>query len=206
MHRWSLLLPLALLCSCQRDEPIETYRVPKSVASSDMSAPLLAPMGADPQLPEGHPPIGSGSAAAIPPSNRISWKVPSGWEQKPASQMRVGSFLIKGSNGKTADMTVVPLSGEAGSDLANVNRWRGQLGLSDIGEPEMVQTSRTISPAGRKMLLVDYANANQRLMAAIYRRGQDTWFFKMMGDDATVAAAKPAFMQFLESLTFPSGS
>ena len=42
----------------------------------------------------------------------------------------------------------------------------------------------------------------KRLMAAIYHRAGRTWFFKMVGEDATVLSAKPAFMQFLKSLKF----
>jgi len=97
---------------------------------------------------------------------------------------------------------VIPLAGEAGGDLFNINRWRGQINLGPISASELPQQSQTIMPAGRKMLLVEFANRNRRLVAAIYPRGGRTWFFKITGEDATVKSAKPSLMQFLGSLRF----
>lgn len=115
--------------------------------------------------------------------------------------MRVGSFLRK-NNGKQADISVVPLSGDAGGDLANINRWRGQISLGPVADNDLPQQSQKIAPAGRPMNLVNYANQGKRLVAAIYHRGGRTWFFKMTGDDALVAATKPSFLEFLNSLKF----
>jgi hypothetical protein len=46
--------------------------------------------------------------------------------------MRVASFRVTGKDGKQADVSVIPLPGLAGSDLDNVNRWRGQVGLPSV--------------------------------------------------------------------------
>src|SRR4051812_10492584 len=104
-----VLLVLLMTAACQRDEPIQTYRIPKQSPVVMQQRPNPAP----------------GANAGTTPG--IRWKVPAGWEERAPSQMRVGSFLIKGSAGQQADMSIVPLSGEAGSDLANINRWRGQI-------------------------------------------------------------------------------
>ncbi len=116
--------------------------------------------------------------------------------------MRIGSFQVKGANGRNADISVVLLSGEAGGDLANINRWRGQISLSPIDAANLSKESKTISPAGRSMLFINFANQNKRLMAAIYRSHERTWFFKMTGDDDVVAAEKTSFLRFLQSLKF----
>src|ERR1035437_10158912 len=124
--------------------------------------------------------------------------------------MRIGSFLIKGTHGQTADVSVVPLSGLAGGDLGNINRWRGQINLGPISDADLSAQSETIAPAGRKMLYVDFVSREplinnqhkKRLMAAIYHQGERSWFFKMVGEDATVLSAKPALLQFLKSLQF----
>jgi hypothetical protein len=39
-------------------------------------------------------------------------------------------------------------------------------------------------------------------VAAIYTKGETSWFFKMIGEDATVESATPAFFQLLRSLRF----
>ena len=52
------------------------------------------------------------------------------------SPMRVASFGIS-QDGKQADVSVIPLGGMAGTDPANVNRWRGQVGLGPLAEAEV---------------------------------------------------------------------
>ena len=75
-------------------------------------------------LPPGHPDT---SGAAAP---RLEYQRPAGWNEVAPSQMRAASFRVPGKDGKQADVSVIPLPGLAGSDLDNVNRWRGQVGLS----------------------------------------------------------------------------
>lgn len=198
----SFLLGCALT-GCQRHDTIETYQVPKearvapSMAPSPMAAPAANASPGEPLLPA----AGAGG---------ISWTRPDGWTEQPPSSMRVGSFLVRGSNGQTADMSIIPLSGTAGGDLANINRWRSQINLEPITEAELPRDSRLITPGGRPMRLVDIVSRDllienrykKRLIAAIYLRGGQTWFFKLTGEDATVEAAEPAFLNFLQSLKF----
>ena len=139
----------------------------------------------------------------------VTWTTPEGWLEQPASSMRVGSFLIKGKDGQTADVSVVPLAGDAGGDLANINRWRGQIQLPPLTDADLAQQSRTITSRGRSMRWVDFVSEQtarplKRITAVIYKKGDQTWFFKMDGDDATVRQAQPAFRAFLNSLQFPS--
>jgi len=177
-----VISPLFLVCfslwACQRDD-IQTYSVPKEIqpASGVISAPETA-------------------------AKEVTWKVPKGWKEQAPSAMRLASFLIKGEKGQDADMSVVPLSGEAGGDLANINRWRGQIQLAPLTQPDLSAQSETIRPSGRQMLYVNFVKGKKRLIAAIYHRKDRTWFFKMLGDDGTVLAAKPGLMHFLQSLKF----
>ena len=46
----------------------------------------------------------------------------------------LAEFSITGTNGAKADVNVAEMGGEGGGLLANVNRWRGQLGLPPIDE------------------------------------------------------------------------
>lgn len=197
-----VLFVLSMFClsACQKDDEIHTYRISKETDSAPpmVQAPASAPEGDMTMNPMGSD-MGMTAAAT---SKEIEWTAPAGWKEQAPSSMRVGSFLIAGENGKTADMSVVPLSGQAGGDLANINRWRGQISLPPIAEAELSRNSQTIAPTGRRMLFVDFANEGRRLMAAIYTQGDRTWFFKMVGEASTVEDAKPAFMKFLRSLHF----
>jgi hypothetical protein len=122
--------------------------------------------------------------------------------------MRVASFKIKGEAGKQADVGIFPLPGMAGRDIDNVNRWRGQVGLEPISEEAMAKAAEQVEVAGQKAQLFDLGGQNPssgdktRILAAMQRRDETSWFFKMNGDDALVAQQKPAFVQFLKSLQF----
>ena len=68
----------------------------------------------------------------------LQYTLPAGWEKKALTQMRVASFGIS-EDGKQADVSVIPLAGMAGGDPANVNRWRGQVGLAALPEADICQ-------------------------------------------------------------------
>jgi len=134
--------------------------------------------------------------------------LPAGWEPAPLGEMRFASFRIKGDNGKTAEVSVIPLPGMAGDDLANVNRWRGQVNLAPVSEGEMAKQAESVEIGGEPAKLFDQAgqpagsSEKTRIVAAILRREGAAWFFKMTGEDATVAKQKPAFVEYLKTFDF----
>src|SRR5690348_14275732 len=113
-----LIIGGGFLSGC-KDDRIVTYRLAKETApmASVPPDPMASAGGsAMPMLP--------GMAPAATPG-QIHWRLPEGWQEQAPSAMRLGSFLIVGKNGQKADVSVVPLTGDAGGDLANINRWRG---------------------------------------------------------------------------------
>ena len=115
--------------------------------------------------------------------------------------MRLASFLVTGPGGK-ADVSVTMFPGDAGGLLANINRWRTQqLGLPAVQEADLEKLLSPLElPAGRAMLADMSDNKQTRLVAAIVPREGNTWFFKMMGDDAVVGAEKASLIQFVKSM------
>jgi len=138
--------------------------------------------------------------------------VPAGWEQAPLGEMRAASYHVKGSDGKLADVSVIPLPGMAGRDLDNVNRWRGQVGQPPVTEAELSRLAQSIEVAGQPAQLYEQAGPNaesgatNRILAVILRSEGTAWFFKITGDDEVVADQKPAFIEYLKSFRFPSAS
>jgi hypothetical protein len=176
----------ALLASC-RDERINTYRVPKDAPSPAVAAPATA-----------------GTAD-------ITWTLPSGWTTEPdPSGMRKGSFLVSGADGAKADMSVTAFPGDVGGDLANVNRWRGQVGLAPIDDATLAQTVETLAAPAGKFSLVELSGVSSaggaqkpvRMLGAWLQQPDRRWFFKLLGDDALVTAQHDAFMSFLNSVSF----
>jgi hypothetical protein len=162
---------------------------------------------ADPQA--GPPP-----PQALPPAPekpRISLDVPAGWEKSEGSSMRAASFKIPGTNGVDGDVSVVPLMGDGGSDLDNVNRWREQLKMTPVIAGKEAPTWRTIDtpsgPATIVHLVSDEAiyegNRPGAICGAILRTSKVTWFFKLTGDAALVHQNKEKFEAFVHSAILP---
>ncbi len=151
------------------------------------------------------------SPLAPPEKAALHYDVPAGWQEQPLTAMRAASFKVPGPDGKEADVSVVFLSGQAGGDLANVNRWREQLKLGPIDEQALAQSAGHVKGGGHDFLVVDLVSAapigqpplQTRILAAISNENDRCWFVKMTGEDALVAAQKEAFANFLRGLTIP---
>jgi hypothetical protein len=206
-----LLVPLLLAIGCQREQ-IKVYRVAKDQnPPPSQAAPALPTDSPNSTLPPGHPDISSAPPASMPTAAgaaepQLTWKTPEGWTEVLPSEMRVASFKVSGSDGKQADVSVVPLPGMPGSDEANVNRWRGQVGLSPASPEELKTAETDVEAAGQPAQLYDLAGQNSgqpaRILGVIQHRADAVWFFKMTGDANLVEQQKPAFTAFLKSVKF----
>jgi hypothetical protein len=138
----------------------------------------------------------------------VRWKSPKGWKEQAASGMRKGSFTIEGKGGKKADVSMTSFGGTAGGIVANVNRWRDQIGLSSLSEADFSGQSESVDVRGRKILIVEIFGVSkqtstpQGILGGILPLGGETWFFKMMGDPDLVRLQKKEFIQFLRELEF----
>ena len=143
-------------------------------------------------------------------TSAISLKAPPGWQRQPPAPMRKASFVVEGADGAKVDISVTSFQGESGGLLANINRWRGQLGLEAVDAEHLESIIERRTLAGRDFVIVDLANEQapadkrQRVIGAIVPAPGETWFFKMTGDDALTAAQKPALLEVLESAEFRS--
>ncbi len=160
-------------------------------------AATVARPGAAPSAP---PPGVVAAAAGI---LDLHWTAPGHWQAKPASALRKATYLIPGAGGATAELAVSAFPGNVGGELANVNRWRGQLQLPPLGELQLAGAITRFTAHGLPVAVVEFTSGSQRLVGAIVPQGDATWFFKLTGPDDAVAAEKPAFLVFLQSLSAP---
>jgi hypothetical protein len=210
-----VLTPLLFLlfAGCHRDE-VKVYRVAKDQdQTQSQTAPALPTDSPNPTLPPGHPDISSAAAApgfvaSASAQPQLTWKTPEGWTEVPPGEMRVASFKIQGQNGKQAAVSVIPLPGLPGSDEANVNRWRGQVGLSPVSPDELKKSAESVEAGGQPAQLYDIAGQNPgsgdatRILGVIQHRTDAVWFFKMTGDADLAEQQKPVFVAFLKSVKF----
>ena len=192
-----LALLTATLAGCGRDN-VKVYRL----ANDDSSSPATPP--------------GTTATAASdqnensPAQPQLQWTLPSGWTEVAPGEMSIASFRASGQNGAAADVTVVPLPGMAGGDNANVNRWRGQMGLPAATPDELQKMGEAVQIGDQPATLYDLAGQSsggyKRILGVIQQRNGTTWFFKMTGDAGLVEQQKPEFTTFLKSLTFTAAA
>jgi len=189
---------------CGRDS-VKTYQVDASDAISTSAPPSVANTPMPTAMPNGLPaPDNSG----LP---KLKYTLPAGWTEKPLTQLRLASFEIS-EDGKAVDVSVIPLSGAAGGDLANVNRWRGQVGQPLITEEDLQKAAESVTVGTQPANLFDIAGTapgsgdDERIIGVILHAGDTAWYFKMMGDSALAEKNKTAFIAFLKSVQFDTSA
>jgi len=153
------------------------------------------------ELPPSHPPVGGANEEAARKTASSKWAVPPTWKEEVAGAMQVARFTISGDTGSRAEASVAKIGGDGGGALANVNRWRGQIGLGPIEAAALEKETSTIEAGGIKSLLLDVTSTDKkkRLIAVSVPGGNSTWFYKIMGDEALVGRERDNFIQFVKS-------
>lgn len=168
----------------------------------------------------GAPEVAPNTAAAPSAKNAVSantekvpedagtpkFEAPKNWTAKAPGPMVQQAFTVKGENGE-AEVTISKFPGEVGGMIANINRWRGQLGLEPLPQTEAQKSAEMVEVDGeKKAYLVDIKGTNvrgggkpARLVAMGVPHKGETWFFKLLGDEAVVAKEKDTFVRFVVS-------
>jgi hypothetical protein len=149
------------------------------------------------------------SSGATP--GRPAWEIPSGWQETNATQMLLAKFAVTNQDGE-AEVTVSSFPGEVGGLLANVNRWRGQVGLTPLTRDDLDKSVSRLDVLGGTATLVDVSGRaaarggkETRLVGVVWPRAGQTWFYKLTGDPAAAGREKDAFVKFVQSVRFPNG-
>ncbi|MGH7992747.1 MAG: hypothetical protein ACREDQ_04470 [Limisphaerales bacterium] len=165
-------------------------------------------------LPPGHPAIGGADQSAPTMSaspagaGKPALTVPAGWQEVPAAQFLLAEYSITGANSTRAEVNVAELSGNGGGVLANVNRWRRQLGLPPATDADLATMTSSLAASGSSATVVDLTGADSntgktmQLVGVILPLSDQTWFYKLMGDDTVVAQQKDAFLKFVQSAKY----
>jgi hypothetical protein len=192
-----LTLVIGLTTGCQKEE-ITTYRIPKeqhpSAKTAASTPPATSPTPAGGDM--------ANTAVATASGAPLAWTPPAAWTAKPAGAMRKGSYTVKGDEGE-ADFAITAFPGDVGGDLANLNRWRGQLSLPPLNQSDFAAATQHVDHNGLHMTVVDILGTGdkpQRILGAMIPHGGATWFFKLTGPAALVAREKPAFTAFLATI------
>jgi hypothetical protein len=183
------LLLAAATTGCRQDE-VTFARVPKAA-----EAPVAAAVA--PVAPQQQPLVEAPQALEGP---ALHWTLPKGWTETHPGGMRVATLTPPGGR---VDVSVIALPGPAGGELANVNRWRGQIGLPPLDEAALAAARKAVRSKAGPIAVYDFTSegaAKTRLIAALTTASGSTWFVKMVGGAAEVRAASGDFNHLIESL------
>jgi hypothetical protein len=136
----------------------------------------------------------------------LTFQTPKGWRAVDADFISLARFQIREKD-RIASMTVTALNGDGGGLVANVNRWRAQVGLKPLAEKDALKSLQAIKVDGIAGHVLDLTGPDtdgksRRILAAVVKKGNQTWFFKLMGPASLVGEQKTAFEEFLKSVRF----
>lgn len=157
----------------------------KTAPSTTTTPPTSNPM-------TGSVPVGQGELKETPPED---------WKVLPGSAMRKASYTTGG--GATVTAFVFPTTAPMMADpLMNINRWRGEIGLTPTTADELVKETQTITLSSVESVYIELLGEDESTLAAMSVRGEQAWFFKLRGPNEAVKADREAFKKWLSTVQF----
>jgi hypothetical protein len=131
--------------------------------------------------------------------------LPEGWSVGPENPMRKGSFIVAGPDGSKAELAVTVFPGNVGGLTANVNRWRGQIGLPPADEASILASAMPAKVGGDdgQRFVMKSADGAKATDAVMVPKNGSTWFLKLSGDGKAVEGAGDAFTKFISESKLP---
>jgi hypothetical protein len=188
-------LGFACAAGCDdRETSVRSYSAPKD------AAPATTASSSQPTA------VTAQSSAGLP----FTWTLPSGWKLDPSSRpMRVATVNVEATS-KTGELIVSRFrTGAFGSGVANINRWRQQVGLGPISNESEVTPEKT-TVGGVEAKVYDFTgpagpdgNPPKRTrVAMVDTPSGDAWFFRLNGPSDLVEGQRGAFDSVLQSVKF----
>lgn len=192
------LILSALACfltACDRDDAIVERNAPKGV---EIILPANDPVAHD----HAHDPGAHASGV-----EGIEWDAPSGWSEAPNDNpTRLAVFRIDGA--PDVEIVVTRFPGDVGGALANVNRWRAQIGLGPINGSSLEAHIERLSVPGFDAYLYCATNAGRGLVAVGLEESAQsrTWFVKATSTEQSFDRVRDDVPAFARSFRVPSES
>lgn len=165
------------------------------------------------------PASSSGSTGAL------QFKTPDGWSSEtPPPGMRVAQYQLPAADGDTEPASLIVYyfgAGQGGSVQANLDRWTGQIQQPNGGSSRDKAKTESLTVNGMNVTLLDVSGAyaggdmgggagqskpNFRMRAGVIESPKGAYFIKLVGPEKTIGKWDDAFMAFIKSAEFTSGS
>ncbi len=144
------------------------------------------------------------------PGAPFEFEIPTGWTEKEHSSMILMAFQAGSPPEVMADMSVSVFPGDVGGQLANINRWRGQVGLGPVDPVAAKDFVTELEISGLSAWQVSFTGPVsaskvgepvRMVVSAVFQDGK-TWFFKLVGTESAVADELANYNAFISSVIF----
>lgn len=183
-----LVIGLLLLTACEQ-QIAKSYTIPKeksavtTTTQSDKPAMQVLP----------------GMQSFADSASGISYQTPDSWTEFPPSSIRKANFTIDNASG-TAEVSITVFPGDVGGTLANINRWRQQIGLSSIDQVSLNENISSIIISNHQGYFTKLEGNTESILGGILPFHGSTWFIKMQGDILAIDEEVDTFKTFLSSI------
>ncbi len=212
------LLCILFLTACGRQDEAVVYEVPRedpqppSSTGAGMAPMMAATSGAGEEAaptaePGASPGVNPMAGQSLPEgslsesSENPDWTPPEHWTEQAASSMRRATFVGSNAVGDF-EIAVTSFPGDVGGELANVNRWRGQLNMEPVSQAQLEGVLERSEVDGVPVAVTHIDNGDFSMRVAMLPYGGDTWFVRLSGVSAAVAEEVDAYSEFIESIRF----
>ncbi len=182
----SFILLLLVSLSCDSGHHTRTYHLPKTKVNT------FTPSTVD----------------KVTTISRFTWEKPASWIPAEGSAMRLASFEIPYSIG-SGDLSIMELGGDGGGLEANVNRWRGQIGLGPLTKLEIEdEAGNGVSQLGNYQLfrLINLEKKESAFLAAVFSLESRTLFIKLTASTDGILEIEKDFKDFCSSMKFENSN
>lgn len=147
---------------------------------------------------------------AAPEGPGFAYTLPEGWRQIPTQSMQLLSLEAGQPPNIPASVSVSAFPGDVGGQVANINRWRRQVGLGPV-DPEAARSFvQPVTLSGMEGWQVDFTgpapeaagHSGMRTIVAVVSHQGNSWFFKILGTASAVEEERERFAEFLSSIRF----
>jgi hypothetical protein len=194
INRWRGQLSLPPIDDADLDDQSEKLLIADGTGYwiSIIGRPQVKPSGMAPPPPQARSDVKADRGTE---SSSPTYAKPAEWTEGPQTQFAVVSLLIVDGDQKAT----VTVTRSGGTQVLNVNRWRGQLGLAPISQEELSPTSKVqIGTLGGE--LFDLKGEGRSIVGVIVEDQPQSWFIKLAGDAPLVERERGRFDDFLKSL------
>jgi len=170
------------------------------------------PAGAAPMAEANAPVAAVPTGAAATTGDGLAWETPQGWQVTSPRPMRLVNYDVGGGGDNQCYISI--LGGNGGGSMANINRWRQQMGQAAFGTDEFAALDR-IPMLDGSALMVEIEGSftgmgadalDEALMLGVIRElPERTVFVKMIGTPDALALERDSFLEFCQSIRFADG-